>query len=86
MVSHLPCLAHRFLELDEDQLVPVGGPCPGCDRTLLWGDLIRWYWGFHWTNTQRLMGVSPVMRMKSAVPVFSVDEQSVCFPLMSLVL
>lgn len=50
MISHAKCLAAKFLkETDEDgkYLVPVQGTCPVCSKSLLWGNLLRKYNGFH---------------------------------------
>ena len=48
MISHLICLAKKFLSVEEKfLLVPVEGCCPSCKCSLLWGDLIRNSQGFH---------------------------------------
>ncbi|XP_052243821.1 structure-specific endonuclease subunit slx1-like isoform X2 [Dreissena polymorpha] len=44
MVSHIICLAKRFLEKKNENavhIVPVEGACPKCNQNLLWGNLIR---------------------------------------------
>ncbi|KAJ8982572.1 hypothetical protein NQ317_005043 [Molorchus minor] len=41
--SHLTCLSKHFLEKGE--YVPIEGNCPKCDRTFLWGDIVRKYKG-----------------------------------------
>ncbi|NXS35349.1 SLX1 endonuclease, partial [Pomatostomus ruficeps] len=41
MAAHPPCLARLFLAPEPQQLLPLGGACPGCHAHLLWGDLIR---------------------------------------------
>ena len=42
-ISHLHCLATRFLneETDGDLVVPANGTCPGCNLKLRWIDLVQ---------------------------------------------
>ena len=51
MLSHVRCLATRFLAND-DQMLPVDGRCPCCDKRLLWGDLIRYKAGCYQRQSQ----------------------------------
>ena len=37
--AHIVCLASKLCE--DDQIIPISGPCPTCKRDLLWGELIR---------------------------------------------
>lgn len=39
-VTHIRCLAQRFLGLS-DHVIPIDGECPACGMRVLWGDLIR---------------------------------------------
>ena len=39
-VAHVTCLAPQLCQ-EREQLIPVGGRCPRCDRELLWGELIK---------------------------------------------
>ncbi|OWF42235.1 structure-specific endonuclease subunit slx1-like [Mizuhopecten yessoensis] len=48
MVSHIVCLAEKFLAKSKEQkreIIPVEGTCPNCKQLLLWGDLIRFKMG-----------------------------------------
>ncbi|XP_004692078.1 PREDICTED: structure-specific endonuclease subunit SLX1 [Condylura cristata] len=38
--AHMICLAEEFLQEEPGQLLPLEGQCPGCNNSLLWGDLI----------------------------------------------
>ena len=42
-VSHLTCLATRFVEVEgaDVAVTPVSGKCPGCKEELLWIDLVK---------------------------------------------
>jgi structure-specific endonuclease subunit SLX1 len=42
-VSHLSCLASKFLAEggDEDALVPIEGTCPGCHSTITWSAMMK---------------------------------------------
>ena len=39
MAAHVVCLSNAFLE--PGQFLPIEGECPLCQKTLLWGELIR---------------------------------------------
>ncbi|KAF2113689.1 structure-specific endonuclease subunit SLX1 [Lophiotrema nucula] len=41
-VSHINCLAHKFLgeEGDREALIPVEGTCPGCRRPVKWSTMV----------------------------------------------
>lgn len=40
LISHLFCLAERFLATTPGFYVPVQGECPDCRKNLMWSDLI----------------------------------------------
>lgn len=41
MRAHVVCLAGEFLKREPESILPVEGTCPGCQKRMLWGDLIR---------------------------------------------
>jgi hypothetical protein len=43
MKAHVPCLGEYMLSSanEPNRCLPVAGSCPLCNRTLVWGDLIR---------------------------------------------
>ncbi|RZC33641.1 structure-specific endonuclease subunit slx1 [Asbolus verrucosus] len=43
VVSHVICLSKCFVKKGE--YVPIEGDCPSCNKTYLWGDLVRKYKG-----------------------------------------
>ncbi|XP_052801335.1 structure-specific endonuclease subunit slx1-like isoform X2 [Mya arenaria] len=64
MVSHIVCLANRFLSRERrvvtqgepeevTHMVPVEGACPRCSQPLLWGDVIRHKHGCYQNLTQK---------------------------------
>ena len=57
-VSHLTCLATRFVEHEgaNAAVTPVSGKCPGCKEELLWIDLVK-------ELTLRLRGERKVVQM-----------------------
>ena len=73
-VSHLTCLATRFVE-DEGAkaaVIPVSGKCPGCKEELLWIDLVK-------ELTLRLRGEGKVAQMmgKPRAPSIRVPKSKV---------
>ena len=73
-VSHLTCLAARFVE-DEGAnaaVTPVSGKCPGCREELLWIDLVK-------ELTLRLRGEVKVVQMtrKPRAPSIRVPKTTV---------
>jgi len=54
LVCHMICFAKFFLKTEPPyQLLPVEAPCPLCNISLLWGDLIREAHGFrHYLSTK----------------------------------
>ena len=41
--SHMTCLSSRLLALDKhtDAVIPTAGPCPACQKTVQWVDLVK---------------------------------------------
>ncbi|CAK9294584.1 unnamed protein product [Gordionus sp. m RMFG-2023] len=45
-VNHLTCLSTYFLKNNEIEIIPIEGSCPSCKTSMLWGDLIRFKFGY----------------------------------------
>lgn len=39
MVAHTTCLASKLCE--SEHIIPINGPCPSCNKDLLWGELVK---------------------------------------------
>ncbi|XP_076334383.1 structure-specific endonuclease subunit SLX1 [Tachypleus tridentatus] len=55
--SHMTCLANHFLASagETDQIIPVEGDCPLCGEHVLWGDIIKHYFGCY--QNPKLLGL-----------------------------
>ena len=58
MCSHKQCLAKNFLTQEgaTSMLLPVQGDCIRCDKSLLWGDVIRQQLGCYKDAVDQVFG------------------------------
>lgn len=65
LVCHIVCLAVHCLKDEPGQVIPVEGICPICDKTFLWGDVIR-----------KQKGCSDIVEDLNNTDAFEVNEVS----------